>query len=439
MRLGILVAPGYGHITPLRALADSLRDCGHEIIFFAVADGIARLGEIPPGMSAVEVGNYPPGAVNEIERKLASLRGVKAMRQMSVQLADNCRAFVKDAPALIEAKKIDALIIDQVLIVGETIARATKRPFITVATTITLNPHPDIPPVCTTWKYRRNFLAKIRNVVGNLYAILYLAGPFRPVIEAYRKSLGYEYGPFKTKFNARTNSKYAYINSRIAVILNYPRSLELPNPEIEDYFFFAGHLSPRTAIHAPAEVPIFPDDYVDLPLIYVSLGTVRNGSLDLYRKILEACKPLKVRLLITMGGNLDPEILKPLPPNVKAVKFAPQKQVLQEAVAFITHAGMNSVLESVTAHTPLIFLPQADDQGGVSVRGEAAGIGLRAREKPSAIRRALVRVLEDPQFQTNVQKMAADIAAAGGAPAAAELIATKLAAISQPKSAKPNC
>ena len=432
MRLGILATPGYGHIIPLRALAESLLDCDHEIVFFTVADGITRLGKRPPGMDVEEVGNYPPDKVLAVEKQLSTQSGLRATRQTSTYLAELCSAFIKDAPALIEARGIDALVIDQVLIAGETIARVTQRPFITVAASVTINPHPNIPPLFTAWRYRQNFLAKVRNTVAHLYAAVSLTASIRKVVEAYRESLGYEYGIFKITFNT-------HINSQIAVILNYPHSLELPNPDIKDYFFFAGHLAPQTPIvDGPEDLPTFPDRYEDRPLVYASLGTVRNGSLALYRQILQACEPLSIRLLISMGGKLDPAVLGPLPPNVKAVRFAPQRQILQEAAAFITHGGMNSTLESITAHTPLVFLPQADDQGGVSVRGEAAGIGLLARENPPAIRRALVRVLEDSTFQTNIQKMAADIDAAGGARVAAELITRKLAAISQPKSKKPS-
>lgn len=425
MRLGILVTPGYGHINPLRALADALLDYGHEVVFFTVADGIDRLGELPCGITVEAIGsNYPTGAMTEIEKWLSFESGLKALRQTSISLANLCRAFIQDAPDRIRAREIDALVIDQILFVGDTIAKITDLPFVTVAATVTLNPHPDIPPSFTTWKFHLSSLARLRNLAMYLYSIVWLSGPLTKVYINYRRSVEPEYGLLKIRPSDDVNSK-------IAVILNYPPSLEFyPHPVIKNHYFFSGHLSPRKSMFAQQAVPSFPDKYSDRPLVYASFGTVRNGSLELYKKVIAACETLRVRLLLSIGRNLNPEVLLPLPDNVMAVRSTPQKKVLDEATAFITHGGMNSLLESVSAGTPLVFLPQADDQGGVSVRGEAAGIGLIARENSSTIRHALTRVMKDPTFAANARKMAHDISECGGARAAAQFITSRLMAVS---------
>jgi UDP:flavonoid glycosyltransferase YjiC (YdhE family) len=45
------------------------------------------------------------------------------------------------------------------------------------------------------------------------------------------------------------------------------------------------------------------------PLVYASLGTLQNGSEDVFRVIADACAGLDKQLIISLGGGLDPERL----------------------------------------------------------------------------------------------------------------------------------
>lgn len=48
--------------------------------------------------------------------------------------------------------------------------------------------------------------------------------------------------------------------------------------------------------------------------------------------------------------------------RVNLFKYAPQKEILAEAALFITHGGMNSVMEAIIAQTPMIVIPLANDE-----------------------------------------------------------------------------
>jgi UDP:flavonoid glycosyltransferase YjiC (YdhE family) len=54
---------------------------------------------------------------------------------------------------------------------------------------------------------------------------------------------------------------------------------------------------------------------------------------------------------------------------------APQLDLLKSAVLCITHAGLNTVLESLTNGIPLVALPVTNDQPGVAIRIAAKGVG----------------------------------------------------------------
>lgn len=48
--------------------------------------------------------------------------------------------------------------------------------------------------------------------------------------------------------------------------------------------------------------------------------------------------------------------------RVNLFKYAPQKEILAKATLFITHGGMNSVMEALIAQTPMIVIPLANDE-----------------------------------------------------------------------------
>ena len=130
----------------------------------------------------------------------------------------------------------------------------------------------------------------------------------------------------------------------------------------------------------------FPWDHLDgRPLIYASLGTLQNGSEAIFRTITDACAGLGAQLLISLGGGLDPARLGKLAGDPLVVRVAPQLEILKRAALVITHAGLNTVLESLSEGVPLVAVPLGNDQprGG----GEAQGTrsmrgGFTAQTKP---------------------------------------------------------
>ena len=48
--------------------------------------------------------------------------------------------------------------------------------------------------------------------------------------------------------------------------------------------------------------------------------------------------------------------------RVHLYKYAPQKEILRKATLFITHGGMNSVMEAIVTQTPMIVIPLANDE-----------------------------------------------------------------------------
>jgi UDP:flavonoid glycosyltransferase YjiC (YdhE family) len=91
----------------------------------------------------------------------------------------------------------------------------------------------------------------------------------------------------------------------------------------------------------------------------------------------------------------------------------------------ITHAGLNTVLESLANGVPLVALPVTNDQPGVAVRIRAKGVGdfLTASELSAERLKGLIqRVLSDPRYRENARSIARAIAKTNGMTSAAEQI-----------------
>jgi UDP:flavonoid glycosyltransferase YjiC (YdhE family) len=59
-----------------------------------------------------------------------------------------------------------------------------------------------------------------------------------------------------------------------------------------------------------------------------------------------------------------------LPDDAIIVDYAPQLQLLKKASLCITHAGINTTLESLSNGVPLVAIPIANDQPGIGARIE---------------------------------------------------------------------
>lgn len=138
------------------------------------------------------------------------------------------------------------------------------------------------------------------------------------------------------------------------------------------------------------------------PLIYASLGTVQNRLLETFQTIAEACQNLDAQLVIALGGGTAPESLPVLPGSPLVVGYAPQLELLQQTTLTITHAGMNTTLESLSNGVPMVAIPIANDQPGVAARIAWTGTGEVVplkRLSVSKLRRAIARVLTEDSYK----------------------------------------
>lgn len=158
-------------------------------------------------------------------------------------------------------------------------------------------------------------------------------------------------------------------------------------------------------------------------LVYISMGTVNNAMLPLYRACIAAVKGTDWQVILSVGDQVDVEKLGALPENAAVYPTVDQIAVLKEADVFLTHCGMNSASEGLYFGVPLVMLPQTSEQGGVAARAEQLGAGLRLKKTtPAAIRGALETVMNTPSYRERAARIADSFRTCGGAKAAADCI-----------------
>ena len=158
-------------------------------------------------------------------------------------------------------------------------------------------------------------------------------------------------------------------------------------------------------------------------LVYVSMGTVVNDRLALYRNCIAALAGENVQLILSVGEQVNIAALGPLPENVSVYPKVDQIAVLEQADAFLSHCGMNSASESLYFGVPLLCYPQTKEQGGVAARVTALGAGLML-ENPSvsAIKAAVKLLLSDTKIKANAEEIASSFHRCTGPIAAADKI-----------------
>jgi MGT family glycosyltransferase len=192
-----------------------------------------------------------------------------------------------------------------------------------------------------------------------------------------------------------------------------------PVDQFGDQYAFVG---PSIGVRPAA--PDFPFEWLDINrrLVLASLGTVsRDIGGRFFQTVIEAVAPLGETVQVVLVA--PPDVVPDPPEHVLVREFVPQLDLIAQADAVISHAGHNTVCESLAHGVPLVVAPIRDDQPVIAQQVVDAGAGIRVRYGrvgPIELRNALLDVLDDRAYRTAARRVGASFGAAGGAAAAAD-------------------
>jgi UDP:flavonoid glycosyltransferase YjiC (YdhE family) len=150
------------------------------------------------------------------------------------------------------------------------------------------------------------------------------------------------------------------------------------------------------------------------PWVLLSMSSTLQGQADALPGILAALEPLRVRVLLTLGGVVPIDAVV-APPNVTVRAYVPHDMVLPRMAAVITHAGLSTITAALEAGLPIVCIPQGRDQHLNAARVEACGVGrvVDPAATPAQLAGAVDAVLRDTTFRAAATSFAAEVAALG--------------------------
>jgi UDP:flavonoid glycosyltransferase YjiC (YdhE family) len=159
----------------------------------------------------------------------------------------------------------------------------------------------------------------------------------------------------------------------------------------------------------------------DDPLVYVTFGSVAGSfaqALPVYDAAMRAVAELPVRVLLTVGRDLDLDELPDPPDNLRVERWVPQQDVLGHAAAAVVHGGSGSTLGAIAAGVPVVVVPLFADQPQNARRVAEVGAGVAVepnREDADAtigqLRDAIRTVLDEPSYGQRARALADELRA----------------------------
>jgi zeaxanthin glucosyltransferase len=410
MRIGFVSPIVQGHVHPMTALARAFQSRNHDVVFMALPE--AEVSVRAANLTFVPACEFPAGSLNKMVYQLSKRQGEDALYFNLL-----CKAAIADAmferlPAMLNAAGVDAVVVDADHSYIELVPMSLGMPYVQVSNALHFD-YSGYTPLCVyDWPHESTPEALARNRKG-VARFRKMLGQTHAGARAYAKRVG-------LKIDWR--NPYATI-SELAWLTQTPNEFDFRSSHWPSQFHHTGpfhHSIERRNIDFPWE------RLTGEPLIYASMGTLQNGLPHIFRAIAAAAGAQKdVQLVLSVGDHLDPEQIGPLPSNTILVKIAPQLELLKRASLSITHAGLNTVLETLAQGVPQVAIPVANDQPGVAARiaDKKTGLFLPSRKlTASRLSFLLDEVLSNSAYRDNARSFQKVFAGRNGLSAAADLL-----------------
>ena len=376
--------PAHGHTNPTLNVVRELTARGHRVVYYSYDDFREQIQSV--GAEFVSCNGC------DAELRLTKEEGAKIGSDLALStrvLVDTTLSLDGPVCRAMETLKPDCIVADSMAVWGKAVAKKLGIPFVCSTTTFAFN---------------RESSKIMRHGVKELVSMVLSMGKVNAQLRRLQEH-GYP-----------VNSVLELIGSDESVpTVVYTSSLFQPCADtFPEHFAFVGP-SIRPAVSQVEKTR--------QKLVYISMGTVNNDMLPLYRACIAGLKDTPWQIILSVGDQVDMGALGALPENVSVYASVDQIAVLEKADVFLTHCGMNSASEGLYFGVPLVMLPKTAEQGGVAARIAQLGAGLYLKHiTPDGIRSAVNMALDEPSYRENAGKIAESFRACGGAKAAADCI-----------------
>ncbi len=367
-RLLVVVPPLSGHIYPTASLAEALAERGHEVSWAASRTILTK--HIDVNGKCFDLPIIDPEREQSRSHVVRGLASVKFFYEQF--LFPMTRLCFSPLEIIANDYKPDLIICDHQMVAGALVARKLGIPWVSTMTTTA--------------------------------SILNFNGPIEAWIEQHMREM--------------------------QTLFHLPQ--RVPRPDFSPYaclVFSSQALIGEQADYLPAPYhfigPAMGNSRVDVPFpwdrlssskrkVLVSLGTVsQDRSERFYRVMAAGLADCDIQVILVASQTLDIT----WPENFIVQQFVPQLRLLPQMHAVVSHAGHNTVCETLSLGKPMVLAPIRDDQPVIAHQVCKAGAGRTLRfGKFSAneARRAVEDVLDDPRYTENARRLQVSLQALNG-------------------------
>lgn len=337
-------------------------------------------------------------------RKLGECSSVRSMWETGRVFGKAARLLLDELPRALADESYDGLIVDQLQPAACKVADDLGLPYVLTSNALAMYWDSLLPPPPLPWGFRDDRFGRMRNLVAKSLIIRLYYWP-----SGQRQS---KVNPLQMLFEHHHG---------LAKLAQQPEFFDFPREKMPPHFHYTG---PWHRIDRDDQSSEFPWDWLDgRPLIYASMGTIQNRVAHVFQKIINAVKDLPMQVVLSKGGG-EVSIDGDVPDNVLMVEKAPQLRLLQKASLVITHSGLNTTLECISAGVPMLCLPVTNDQPGVAKRVEWLGMGEVipvAKVTTKKLRAKLDQMLADSSYKERCLEYQAKLGEFDGLTKAAEI------------------
>ena len=376
--------PAHGHTNPTLGVVRELVSRGHQVWYYSY--NIMREKIESTGATFVSCDDY------DMEQKLTPKDSVRVGKDLAFStkiLVDTTLALDDKVCEDMKRLKPDCIVADSMAVWGKAIAIKLGIPFVSSTTTFAFN----------------QYSAKImKQGIGELVRMLISM----PKIIKNIKRLQDKGYPIKSVLDIIQNDDNTH-----TIVYTSSDFQPCADTFSDKYVFVGPSIRPAT------------DKIVKTKekLIYISMGTVNNDMMPLYKTCITTLADTEYQVIISVGNLVSIKEFGKLPENISVYEHVDQIAVLQVADIFLSHCGMNSVNESLYFGVPLLMLPQTAEQGGVAERVHQLGAGIKLKKTDGAsIIYAINKLFSVNSYKDNAQKISWSFRQCVGSKGAADKI-----------------
>jgi zeaxanthin glucosyltransferase len=411
------ILPAWGHINPNIKLAQCLQKLGYRCVFASTLE--FREVIIKNGFELVLAQSKPFGlGLEDMQYENANSPYLESLLDRFQDLSYNARK--KDYEKWLKEYQPELILIDTFystdFILIEPLIRQNDIKLVFVQTM--LSPYNDgfMPPLNTF------ILPDNANKVKVAWQKMKIKRAFSRTFDLIRFLGLSNLLLIKRKFKKNQISKeYAIINDKVFHVgFQYieewvlaPQEIEFLGKPIKANQHYLGLMTDTQEQTLPDNLQDFVNQAKSQhkKVVYASLGTLHNvhtkgKSTQFFEKLLSIFEEKNDYLILSVGKELKNN-LKTQAKHIKILETVPQRGLLKAVDAFITHGGLNSVLESAYAGVPMLLVPLNNkwDQNGNAARVVYHGLGIKAnlQDSKQAIENTISELLNNAIYQQKAQ------------------------------------